>query len=260
MRVITRCEGEAFESLGREIVQAGWKVTEREPKVSTRSHAGAPEKALPPLAQGDRRQTAGVSVKAEKTRPPAPMTDASLLAAMEHAGREIEDETLRESMKDSGLGTPATRAAIIERLFQVGYARRKGRAIEATDKGRPAVVRGARADCLAPRRQAGGKRPLSAIAAGAGDPARFLEGIRRLATFLVESAQNAPQDVVFAQEERRKKGRAPPQGGVPVPGMPGLRPGPGIGKQQGVLLLPAGARAAGLRSGKTVWCGPAARS
>lgn len=208
VRVITRCEGEAFESLGREIVQAGWKVTEREPKVSTRSHAGAPEKALPPLAQGDRRQTAGVSVKAEKTRPPAPMTDASLLAAMEHAGREIEDETLRESMKDSGLGTPATRAAIIERLFQVGYARRKGRAIEATDKG-VLLLSVVPAQIASPETTGRWEKALSAIAAGAGDPARFLEGIRRLAAFLVESAQNAPQDVVFAQEERRKKGRAP---------------------------------------------------
>ena len=71
------------------------------------------EPPLPPLSEGDARKCEKTRVKADKTKPPAPHTDASLLNAMEHAGRDIEDDDLRESMKDSGLGTPATRAAIL---------------------------------------------------------------------------------------------------------------------------------------------------
>ena len=71
----------------------------------------------------------------KETQPPRRFTEASLLAAMETAGKDIEDAELREAMKDSGIGTPATRAAIIERLISVGYIEREGRALHATEKG-----------------------------------------------------------------------------------------------------------------------------
>src|SRR5205085_11811771 len=67
--------------------------------------------------------------------PPRRFTEASLLAAMETAAKDIEDAELREAMKDSGIGTPATRASIIERLLDVGYIERDGRALHATEKG-----------------------------------------------------------------------------------------------------------------------------
>jgi DNA topoisomerase-3 len=69
------------------------------------------------------------------TKPPRRYSDASLLAAMETAGKLVDDEELREAMKDSGIGTPATRAAIIERLIDVGYVEREGRALVTTEKG-----------------------------------------------------------------------------------------------------------------------------
>ena len=72
---------------------------------------------------------------AKETKPPRRYTDASLLGAMETAGKLVDDEELREAMKDSGIGTPATRAAIIERLIAVGYIERDGRALVATEKG-----------------------------------------------------------------------------------------------------------------------------
>ena len=71
----------------------------------------------------------------KETQPPRRFTDASLLGAMETAGKDIEDAELREAMKDSGIGTPATRAAIIERLVDGGYIEREGRALVATEKG-----------------------------------------------------------------------------------------------------------------------------
>ena len=71
----------------------------------------------------------------KETKPPRRYSDASLLGAMETAGKLVDDDELREAMKDSGIGTPATRAAIIERLIPVGYVERDGRALVASEKG-----------------------------------------------------------------------------------------------------------------------------
>ena len=76
-----------------------------------------------------------VGSEAKETKPPRRYTEGSLLAAMETAGKLVDEEELREAMKDSGIGTPATRAAIIERLIQVGYIERDGRALVVTEKG-----------------------------------------------------------------------------------------------------------------------------
>ena len=73
--------------------------------------------------------TREVESLAKETKPPRRYSDASLLGAMETAGKLVDDEELREAMKDSGIGTPATRAAIIERLIDVGYVERDGRAL-----------------------------------------------------------------------------------------------------------------------------------
>ena len=210
VRVLTRSEGEAFESLGREVTQLGWKAVYADmpsDKPARKKAEDEEAQALPALVEGEERTVKKAQVKAEKTKPPAPHTDASLLSAMERAGRELEDEELRESMKKGGLGTPATRAAIIERLLKVGYAERKGRAISATEKGVKliAVVPG---DIASPETTGRWEKALSDIVTGGMEPDRFLTGIRRLAASLVESARKAPGDVAFAREERRK-GKGP---------------------------------------------------
>src|SRR5205085_4946521 len=93
------------------------------------------EQHLPKLEQGETVATREVAFEEKETKPPRRYSDASLLAAMETAGKLVDDEELREAMKDSGIGTPATRAAIIERLIAVGYVERDGRALVATEKG-----------------------------------------------------------------------------------------------------------------------------
>jgi DNA topoisomerase-3 len=90
---------------------------------------------LPKLEQGERVQTRKIQSVRKETKPPRRYSDASLLGAMETAGKLVDDDELREAMKDSGIGTPATRAAIIERLIAVGYIERDGRALVATEKG-----------------------------------------------------------------------------------------------------------------------------
>ena len=87
------------------------------------------------LEQGEPSRNLEIESLAKETKPPRRYTDASLLGAMETAGKLVDDEAVREAMKDSGIGTPATRAAIIERLIDVGYVERDGRALVATEKG-----------------------------------------------------------------------------------------------------------------------------
>jgi DNA topoisomerase-3 len=93
------------------------------------------EQQLPRLELGEPATVKEIASEAKETKPPRRYTDASLLGAMETAGKLVDEEELREAMKDSGIGTPATRAAIIERLLQVGYIERDGRAIVVTEKG-----------------------------------------------------------------------------------------------------------------------------
>ncbi len=136
-RVETTVEGHVFRTSGRVLLEAGWKGVygeEAQRRESDADDSGG-DQLLPVLEQGETADTREVESIRKETQPPRRFTDASLLAAMETAGKDIADAELREAMKDSGIGTPATRAAIIERLIQVGYIERDGRALHATDKG-----------------------------------------------------------------------------------------------------------------------------
>lgn len=221
VRVRTRAQGETFESLGREIRQEGWKAVYADAPAGRRKGEEKTALPLPSLARGDARTVRKATVKTEKTKPPSPHTDASLLSAMEHAGREMEDELIRETMKDSGLGTPATRAAIIERLLQVGYAARKGRAIMATEKG-VKLISVAPEEIVSPETTGRWEKALDDIAKGGMRSDRFMEGIRRMTAQIVQSARAGRSDVVFESEERQGRGRkkargAPPQAGAACP-------------------------------------------
>jgi DNA topoisomerase-3 len=118
------------------LLEPGWKVVYgAEPERRGADDDTGGDQSLPRLERGEAVATTSVASIRKETQPPRRFTEASLLAAMETAGKDIEDSELREAMKDSGIGTPATRAAIIERLIQVGYVERDGRALIATEKG-----------------------------------------------------------------------------------------------------------------------------
>ena len=135
-RVETTVEEHVFRTSGRRLVEPGWKAVYGEEAEQPRGDDDSGgDQLLPKLAQGETVQTLSVESLRKETQPPRRFTDASLLGAMETAGKEVEDAELREAMKDSGIGTPATRAAIIERLVDVGYLEREGRALVATEKG-----------------------------------------------------------------------------------------------------------------------------
>lgn len=118
-------KGHRFVSEAKVYTQLGWRsVYDEEPGTD-----------LPSLEKGQRVKAAAVEAVAKQTRPPRRYTDSGLLAAMETAGKLVEDDAAREAMKESGLGTPATRAQIIERLLDVGYLERDKRSLLVTDKG-----------------------------------------------------------------------------------------------------------------------------
>jgi DNA topoisomerase III len=135
-RLETTVAEHVFRTRGRVLIVPGWRGVYGE-GLETRADdddEGA-DQTLPKLDRGEDVQTREVESLAKETKPPRRYSDASLLAAMETAGKLVDDEELREAMKDSGIGTPATRAAIIERLIDVGYIEREGRALVCTEKG-----------------------------------------------------------------------------------------------------------------------------
>src|SRR6202044_3255259 len=93
------------------------------------------DQRLPKLEQGETSTVREVKLERKETKPPQRYNDGSLLTTMETAGKLVDDEELREAMQENGIGTPATRAAIIERLLQVGYLEPDGRALVVTEKG-----------------------------------------------------------------------------------------------------------------------------
>jgi DNA topoisomerase III len=136
-RIETTVVEHVFRTSGRVLVKAGWKSVygeEAQQNGKDEDDSGG-DQLLPVLEQGEQVETRSVDSLRKETQPPRRFTEASLLGAMETAGKDIQDVNLREAMKDSGIGTPATRAAIIERLVQVGYLEREGRALHATEKG-----------------------------------------------------------------------------------------------------------------------------
>ena len=135
-RVETTVAEHVFRTSGRVLVEAGWKaVYGEEAQTAKEEDDSGGDQLLPRLEQGEEVETRSVESLRKETQPPRRYSEAALLAAMETAGKDIQDADLREAMKDSGIGTPATRASIIERLIQVGYLEREGRALHATEKG-----------------------------------------------------------------------------------------------------------------------------
>jgi DNA topoisomerase-3 len=135
--------GYVFRTRGKLLLVPGWRGVYGE----AAADAAKPEKEkagdddegsnqqLPRLEQGEDVETRKIGSARKETKPPRRYSDASLLGAMETAGKLVDDEELREAMKESGIGTPATRAAIIERLIQVGYVERDARSLVASEKG-----------------------------------------------------------------------------------------------------------------------------
>ncbi|NGP59813.1 DNA topoisomerase III [Paenibacillus thiaminolyticus] len=228
--VMTEVEQETFKTSVKELLHIGWKAIyadmKKEKPKSGRGKRKDEEEAEEIEVEEPFRVNPNEAVhcvqaivKDKETQPPKPYTEGTLLKAMESAGKQIEDEQLRDAMKDSGLGTPATRAATIERLKKVGYIDMKGKTIQVTQKGRMAVelIRGAGIDLLtSPEMTGQWERRLTEISRGAASDVQFMENVKKFATMIVDKvrlqARAAKTSFESAEPKqgssRRRKGAA----------------------------------------------------
>lgn len=219
-KVYTKVGLDTFLSKGKTVLQEGWQAVEKALLPETRKNKTEKEEEqqLPPLTEQQSVVAKRTKVLDKKTKAPPPYTESTLLSAMENAGRFVEDEELKEQMKDSGLGTPATRAAIIERLLSVGYIMRKGKTLVPTEKGQK-LIAVVPEELRSPQTTGKWEKGLSSIAKGKMTEERFLESIRRYVRFLVDDAAQHKKDVVFeAERPRGKRSRAQGLGKCPLCG------------------------------------------
>jgi DNA topoisomerase-3 len=125
---ITRVENEPFKTSGKVLVQPGWLA------VYGKDAESEDTPTLVPVKANEQVDTTAIEVKQNQTKPPPRFNEATLLSAMEGAGKLVEDDELREAMREKGLGTPATRATIIENLIREEYMLRQGKDLQATAK------------------------------------------------------------------------------------------------------------------------------
>jgi DNA topoisomerase-3 len=198
--VIVEVEEENFSSKGKIIKQKGWKALYTGNKDDK-------DQILPPVKKGDKVTIISTEILKKKTSPPKPYTEATLLSAMENAGRFVEDEELKEQLKEAGFGTPATRAGIIERLIKVEYIYRKGKSLYPTSKGSK-LIQIIPNELKSPETTGKWEKGLSKISKGELDSERFMSSIKRFVVYLVSSAGKSKGIVEFEQEA--------PKGNKPV--------------------------------------------
>lgn len=131
--VITDVKNCLFRTTGKRIIKPGWTVVF--PQNNEENEGEEKEAVLPKITEGERYQVKDIKLLAKKTEKPSPYSEDAILGLMETAGKLIEDETLKEQMKGMSLGTPATRATIIEGLIKHGYIIRKSKKLLPTDTG-----------------------------------------------------------------------------------------------------------------------------
>ncbi|ABG03720.1 DNA topoisomerase III [Rubrobacter xylanophilus DSM 9941] len=211
--VVTEARGETFLSKGRVVLEAGWRELYPD-GVGGRKEKEPP--ALPPVEAGQEWRVAKVGVKEGETKPPPRYSESALLGAMETAGKLVEDEELRQQMKDSGLGTPATRAAIIERLIKVGYVEREKKALVPTAKGRALISLLADSPLSSPEMTARWERRLARIERGEERRPDFMSDISGFAASVVEGVRRMEGEKIAAPGGGGEALGACPKCGSPV--------------------------------------------
>ena len=189
--------GHVFRTRGKLLIVPGWRGVYGELSEGEKSaddDEGA-DQQLPRLEQDEPVTVREVDSERKETKPPRRYTDASLLGAMETAGKLVDDDELREAMKESGIGTPATRAAIIERLIDVGYIERDARALVATEKGLNVIRLLDGHPLTSPGLTGDWERRLGQIERGEDSRKRFMTDIAGFATETVNELDAKLKDV-----------------------------------------------------------------
>ena len=192
IKKITTVEGESnevkFQAKGTQIVEPGWTVLF--PKKKKKADD---DQTLPAFEKGE-SGAHEPAIREGKTKPPKAFTENTLLGAMEAAGKLVDDDTLREALKERGIGTPATRAAIIETLLRRNYIRREKKQIRATDMGRCLVALIHDPLLKSPEMTGEWEEKLKQIERKEIDPSDFMDGIVSYTRGLIEKSSSSKLD------------------------------------------------------------------
>ena len=214
---VFECDGQSFTARGKMVLSDGWKDIDRRYRAMLKNKPEADdadsdtEKTLPPFTEGQTFENPAAKVTEHDTTPPKPHNEASLLSAMERAGSEDTDPDAERK----GLGTPATRAAVIEKLVKGGFVERKGKQLLPTKDGINLVC--VLPDTLtSPQLTAEWENNLTQIAKGKADPAVFMEGIEDMARELVKTYPFLSDDKSQMFKPEREALGSCPRCGSPV--------------------------------------------
>ncbi len=199
-KITVLCEDELFISKGNTVTDEGWKRLYKEVYKNVKDN----EQILPDVKKDDTVMVKEAHTIEKETKPPLPYNEATLLTAMENAGKNTDDEQLKEKMKEYGLGTPATRAAIIERLIEVGYIHRKGKALIPDIKGKQ-LISIVPEEMRSPVTTGKWEKGLGSIAKGNMQAEKFMASINRYVYYLVGFAAEKSADIQIEDTEKRKK-------------------------------------------------------
>ncbi|ACV62667.1 DNA topoisomerase III [Desulfofarcimen acetoxidans DSM 771] len=204
-QVITEVKQETFLSRGRVELDKGWK-TVYDP---VQDKLVDDEQGILPVIENEESVlTTKTDIKEKKTNPPKRYTEAALLSVMEGAGRLLNDEELKEAMRGSGLGTPATRAAIIERLLKVGYIERRKKTLLPTEKGEN-LIKLVPEQVKSPEMTARWEKALADIEDGQLNPGEFMSGIIEQTRQVVELARRQKTEGEPLRNNRDIIGKCP---------------------------------------------------
>lgn len=198
-------ENEKFKARGKKVVIPGWKEIE-DIMLGKEVKEDAEDKEITiSLNEGDKIKPKEIKVLTKKTTPPKPYTEATLLTAMETAGKQIENEKLREEMKSIGLGTPATRAGIIEKLISVGYVKRNKKNLVPTHNGMQ-LIEIVHEKLKKPDLTGEWESSLSKIAKKEVSSKEFITDIKKyVAEIIKEGRISAYNNVRFESTEKQKR-------------------------------------------------------
>jgi DNA topoisomerase-3 len=204
--VVTLVEEERFRTRGKVTLEAGWRGVYGVEADAEKEED--PESAeLPPLEKGQQVKVVSAESEAKETKPPPRYTEATLLSAMETAGKFVDDEELREAMKERGLGTPATRAETIETLIRREYIERVGKDLAPTPKGLQVITMLEENKLTSPELTGDWEKRLGDIEHGNGAKDDFIKGIEDFTRSTVEAI--AALDKEKLRPERVELGLCP---------------------------------------------------
>lgn len=202
VKAVLNCENNEFTATGKTVINDGWKRLEQRIKSllkgeDTEDKTDTPEKSLPELTDGQKFENVSASTAEHWTSPPKPFTEDTLLSVMETAGNKEYDED--SDVEKKGLGTPATRAAIIEGLVKREYIERKKKQLIATDKG-VNLIKVVPDEVKSPKMTANWETDLQSIEKGMYSPDSFMGQIENYVKQLCSNYASSAENPAFAKK------------------------------------------------------------